>query len=543
MSRTVTALLLAGLLLPAGLLRSQDAPAGAAGTWKVGIPIQGATLTMLFKLQEKDGKWAGEFLGAAPPLRATPAIQDVSVSGDRIRFTIQLGTQGLSFDGKLPAEKGGKAHGTLSLGGDLLLTELIPSQLKNLTDSFELALETAKQTEGGREMFDAVFDVLAQAAGKKVPADDLRTLAAKANKAAEPYGPRWQRTVALRLSQALLNIDGQAPAALQQARRAERLLDASDSPGDQLPVYEALAAALAKAGQGDEAKEVRGRLAKLEQRDFQEYEKKLHLFKPEPFPGRKATSDRAVLVELFTGSECPPCVAADLGFEALGQAYKPTEVILLQYHLHIPRPDPMVNADAEARAGYYGNEIEGTPTVLFDGKPPPEAVGGGGPATAAQSKFDQYRKVIDPLLEKPASGKLQARASRKGNVVTINAKAAEVKGGKVSLRLALTEERVRFAGGNGMRYHYHVVRAMPGGPAGTPVVNGAAEATGTVNLDELRTKLERYLTEFSEKNEYRFSDRPMALNNLRAVAFLQDDATKEVLQAVQVELGGEGGKE
>src|SRR6516165_3132933 len=100
MSRTVTALLLAGLLLPAGLLRSQDAPAGAAGTWKVGIPIQGATLTMLFKLQEKDGKWAGEFLGAAPPLRATPAIQDVSVSGDRIRFTIQLGTQGLSFDGK-----------------------------------------------------------------------------------------------------------------------------------------------------------------------------------------------------------------------------------------------------------------------------------------------------------------------------------------------------------------------------------------------------------------------------------------------------------
>ena len=43
-----------------------------------------------------------------------------------------------------------------------------------------------------------------------------------------------------------------------------------------------------------------------------------------PFAGRKGKSDRAVLVELFTGAQCPPCVAADMAFDALPQTYKPT---------------------------------------------------------------------------------------------------------------------------------------------------------------------------------------------------------------------------
>ena len=50
-----------------------------------------------------------------------------------------------------------------------------------------------------------------------------------------------------------------------------------------------------------------------------------------------------VLVELFTGAECPPCVAADLAFDALGKTYKPTDVVLLEYHLHIPGPDALTN--------------------------------------------------------------------------------------------------------------------------------------------------------------------------------------------------------
>ena len=44
-----------------------------------------------------------------------------------------------------------------------------------------------------------------------------------------------------------------------------------------------------------------------------------------------------------------------------------TELIGLQYHLHIPGPDPLTNKDSMARQQYYGDEIGGTPTVFFNG--------------------------------------------------------------------------------------------------------------------------------------------------------------------------------
>ena len=133
-------------------------------------------------------------------------------------------------------------------------------------------------------------------------------------------------------------------------------------------MLETLAAALDKDGKADEAKEVRARL------------KKTNLDKPEPFAGRKGKSDRVVLVEMFTGAECPPCVAADKAFDALGKTFKPSDVILLQYHLHIPGPDPLTNPDSISRSRFYKDAVDGTPSILMNGKPGPD---GGGPAELA----------------------------------------------------------------------------------------------------------------------------------------------------------------
>ena len=60
-----------------------------------------------------------------------------------------------------------------------------------------------------------------------------------------------------------------------------------------------------------------------------------------------------------------------------------------------------------------------------------------------------------------------------------------------------------------------------------------------VDLDQLRKDLSTYLTEFEKKdpdNKFPNPQRPLDLKNLRVVAFLQNDATNEVLQAVEVEL-------
>ena len=76
-------------------------------------------------------------------------------------------------------------------------------------------------------------------------------------------------------------------------------------------------------------------------------------FKPSEFKGRKGESKRVALVELFTGAYCPPCVAADIAFDAAMETYKPQDVILLQYHTHIPAPDRLTNADTEDARDKY----------------------------------------------------------------------------------------------------------------------------------------------------------------------------------------------
>jgi hypothetical protein len=335
---------------------------------------------------------------------------------------------------------------------------------------------------------------------------------------------------------------------VEQARQGERLLARTDDIATQLQTLETLARVLRKAKKDADAKEVEGRVAKLEPRDYAEYAKTMPPFKPDEYKGRKGKSDRAVLVELFTGAECGPCVAVDLAFDSLGRTYKPTDVVLLQYHAHIPGPDPLVSKDGAARMDFYNkkDDDKSTPQIFLNGKP--DATGGGREPKMAKLKYQAYREAIDELLEKPASVKLTAMAAMKGDELTIKAIVADLQkpGEKVSLRFALAEERIRYQGGNGVRYHHAVVRAMPGGPKGFPLPKASAEQTVTVKLEDVRVANNKALDEFEadlkkQGANFTFPVRPMALKNLKVVAFVQNDETNEVLQVVQVDL--DAGKE
>ncbi len=303
------------------------------------------------------------------------------------------------------------------------------------------------------------------------------------------------------------------------------MLEPGDSTGHRKKVLEVLAGALEKSGKADDAKEVAARIDKI---DFS--------IKAEPYAGRKGSSRRAVLVELFTGAQCPPCVAADLAFDALGKTFKPAEVVRLQYHLHVPGPDPLTNADSEARAEYYGRAVEGTPTMLFNGRP---AAPGGGAREDGADKYAEYLGVIEPILETPARASVKATAKRDGAKVTINveASAPEDAGDKLRLRLALVEEQVAYTGGNKLAEHHHVVRAFPGGVEGEKLTAGKPFSKNvTVDIEQVRKDLKEYLRKVAESAPFPSKDRPLDLKNLRVVAFVQNDATREVLQAVQVEV-------
>jgi thiol-disulfide isomerase/thioredoxin len=503
-----------------------------AGTWKMSLYIEPGEglppekqLLWLVQLESADGKWTAKVLDrvkGAP--QATTG--DVKVADGTLRFTLTLGETPFQFEGQLPKGEVKVLTGAVSRPKRAIPAELERTTVKAL-DAFELDKEALPTTTGFAVTVKAM-SLLEQAEKHKAKPEEVRSWAEKAYKAAEVYGPRLQADITLEIAEALAQQDGYADVAVNFARRAERGLE----PKTKLPrvkrTLDALATALKKAGKADEAKEVEGRIAKLSPE-----------IKPVPYAGRKAKSDRVVLVELFTGAQCPPCVAADKAFDALEKTYKPGEVVLLEYHEHIPGPDPLTNPPAEARLRYYFGREAATPNAVFGGKP---GAPGGGDAFEALEKYEEYLDTINPLLEQPSKGALTAGAVRKGNKVEIAAEASDVAvADGVRLRLALVEELVDYKGSNGIPSYHNVVRDMPGGVTGIAVKDRAAKQAVTVDLDELKKDLKKYLDNWAAENEAKFPGKvpEMELKNLRVVAFLQNDKTKEVLQAVQVDVKGE----
>ncbi len=521
-------LLLASLLL-AGVgtaVLAADAP--LAGTWKVVLPMtQGGTRAWwLVKFENKDNKWTAAIQATGKGVPEA-SIEGLNVTAQDIRFTLKVPSQGIfQFAAKMPKEQTPKILGEFIKSGNVLAAELQRTTVASL-DDYELNKETLATKTGGAEVMLAAISLLTQAAEKKAKPEEVRSWADKLVKTAEGYGPLWHREMVLSVAEILSEQEGYAPVALRYAQQAETLVGPRERPMMRKRALQTLATALEKNGKVADAKEVQARLARI---DFK--------IKPEPFAGRKSKSDRAVLVELFTGAQCPPCVAADLAFDALGKTFKPSEAILLQYHLHIPGPDPLTNPDTIARQKFYGNAIEGTPTLVINGRP---GGSGGGGTDDAPEKYEEYRDAIEPLLDQAAKAKLKASAVQKGNKITIKVEVSDLAqpGRDVRLRLALVEEEVAYTGNNKLPTHHHVVRALPGGAEGLALTEKTGKQEVVVDLDQVRKGLKDYLTKFAETNKFPGKEPTIDLKKLSVVAFVQNDENGEVLQAAQVEVKAE----
>ncbi|HEY7159127.1 MAG TPA: hypothetical protein VH575_34605 [Gemmataceae bacterium] len=517
----LAALLLAGV----GLVHSaEETP--PAGTWKIKLPFsQGGDKPLwLVKLEAKDGKWIGKVLAHAGEEATT--LENLRVTKESLRFSLKSSAQILSFEFRLPTEKKTKLYGALQRGGSAIPAELEETTVTSL-DQIELLKETLATTKDNATTMRTALTLVSAAGASKAKPEEVRSWASRAVKAAEAYGPQWQREVILIAVEMLTKQKGYESIALTYARQAERLLDDKDRPDVRKKVLTALASALSGTGKSEEAKEVETRIKKI---DF--------TIKPTPFAGRQGKSDRVVLVELFTGAECPPCVAADLAFDALGKTFKPNDVVRLQYHVHVPGPDPLTIPDSEKRFAFY--RLRGTPSLLLNGKPTDP---GGGDSEAGWEKYEEYKEGLLPLLETPASAKLKASATRKGDKINIDVTASDVQaddGDDLRLRVVLVEEQIAYTGGNKLAEHHQVVRAFAGSVEGEKVAKGkAVNKTLAVDLDAVRKELRAYLDKTDKDRPFPKKDRPLELKNLRVVAFVQNDATREVLQAVQVEVPAE----
>lgn len=95
-----------------------------------------------------------------------------------------------------------------------------------------------------------------------------------------------------------------------------------------------------------------------------------------------------------------------------------------------------------------------------------------------------------------------------------------------------------YRGGNGIRHHNMVVRKMPGGQIGLGPEGGKIAYQTTVKMDEVKQQLGDYLAALEQRIQQQFPAKPLEFKDLHLVAYVQDDTTKEVLQAASIPVSG-----
>src|SRR5262249_18414754 len=147
-------------------------------------------------------------------------------------------------------------------------------------------------------------------------AEEVKGWANLLTKAAADYGPRWQREMTFRIAERLAAAAKDYPAVAEEGGR-EAIKQAGEKGGAEAeragPGLRGTG--LKGVGRKEERSKTAAGVGELEEKGHKEAIKNLP-FTPEKQPARKGKG-RAVVVELFTGAQCPPCVAADMAFDGL----------------------------------------------------------------------------------------------------------------------------------------------------------------------------------------------------------------------------------
>ncbi len=481
------------------------------------------------------------------------------IKGSELQFALASKQLNLSFVFVLPGNKAVRTGGHMDLRGNLLPAFLAKSDKKdlkdvklegpaegnenleaiakaaNLDEQIQLA-KTMVKTLPGRAATIRGTTMVVLAALRTGKSDQAAQMADVVVSSAKEFGNAFTTRITREIAGELAKEKASAPKAILLSEGLLKELGTNAPAQQEASLLGVLRMALLKTGNEKEAARITARLESLEIKLDVEFEKENIPFKPTPFTGREAKANRAVVVELFTGAMCPPCVAADVSFDALIKTYTPKDVVLLQYHLHIPGPDALTNATSESRQNYYEKEIEGTPTMMVNGKAGPPL---GGNRQGAERSYQAITKLINTSLQDSSTPvELTIEAGASGNKVGARVGYKGLKSFEnLKLRTVLIEKEVRYPGSNGQRLHHHIVRDFPGGVNGVSLKKTEGEESFTVELPKLRETLNGYLEKFEKENgPFPVSSKPLDLKHLKLVVFIQNDKTREILQAAQADL-------
>ncbi len=220
-------------------------------------------------------------------------------------------------------------------------------------------------------------------------------------------------------------------------------------------------------------------------------------------------SQRLCLLEEFTQASCGPCAAQNPALNALLSS-NTLKVASIKYQTNWPGVDPM-NTQTQTwvgpRVSYYG--VTGVPNVRFDGN-----VTNGLPNVMNQSVIDNRYAVASPF-----EFDLVHSFSPNYDSIYINLliTCTQATSGTFKARIAMVEQEIDFCsppGTNGEDVFYGVMRTMYPNATGFTLAN--SYALGDTFSISVAEAIPAYVYGFDQ---------------LAVVAFVQDDATKEVKQA------------
>ncbi|MCH8902392.1 MAG: Omp28-related outer membrane protein [Bacteroidetes bacterium] len=226
--------------------------------------------------------------------------------------------------------------------------------------------------------------------------------------------------------------------------------------------------------------------------------------------------DRMILIEEATQWNCNPCASQNPAFNALLSA-NPANTASIKYHGWWPGADDDAmhlfnTTDNDARINYYS--INGVPTAVMDGKYILGASYDGAPANLTQQMLDdqnRFPSLFDITINETTQGT---------NSVTIEATItpkADLASGNLVAHIVIIEELISYSTAPGTNFETdfpHPMRYMLPDNAGTPltsIVNGV-----DIVISETYTV-----------------DPAFDVSELRAVVFIQDNSTLDVLQAAK----------
>lgn len=228
-------------------------------------------------------------------------------------------------------------------------------------------------------------------------------------------------------------------------------------------------------------------------------------------------SQRTVLHEEFTNASCPPCASQNPSYNALLDANADNSVNI-KYQTAFPGYDPMNEhnpAEVQTRFDYY-QDIEGVPTAIIDGEIPDVSPSYAG----APGAFTQ--QMMDDAAAVPASFDIDVEYTLTPDELSVSATATCTQDaeGNLRMRVAVVEREIIFAsppGSTNESEFFNVMKKMLPGASGLEMES--AYAVGET---------------FSTTQSWTYANVYNA-NQLAVIVFIQDDNTKEVLQAAMAD--------